>query len=142
MDGGGTPQQEALPETPQMEGQPSAGMGGPPSPIPPTQPDPEEKETLEGDDGEGDENENFGLGGHDSEPKENHLERPLEFDKTKPPPKQLSRAAVDKRLRRTMQPRADGTFLVPECVREKWKDLGTRSEVMSMFEKAGYDSAP
>ena len=42
MDGGGTPQQEDLPETPQMEGPPSAGMGGPPPPIPPTQPDPEE----------------------------------------------------------------------------------------------------
>lgn len=58
------------------------------------------------------------------------------------PPTQLSQSAVNQRLRRIMRPRADGSFLVPECVREKWKDLETRDEVMALFEKAAYDPVP
>ena len=66
----------------------------------------------------------------------------LNFDQTIPPPPQLSAKAANQRLRRVMQPRSDGSFLVPECVREKWKDLATRSEVMAMFEKAAFEPAP
>ena len=65
----------------------------------------------------------------------------FEFD-DKPPPTQLSQSAVNHRLRRIMKPRADGSFLVPECVREKWKNLETRGEVMAMFEKAAYEPVP
>ena len=66
----------------------------------------------------------------------------LNFDQTIPPPPQLSVKAANQRLRRVMQPRSDGSFLVPECVREKWKDLATRSEVMAMFEKVAFEPAP
>jgi len=55
------------------------------------------------------------------------------------PPKQLSPSAVDKRLRRIMTPTSSGSLKVPQELIDQWKDLTTRPQVMSMFEKAGYD---
>lgn len=55
------------------------------------------------------------------------------------PPKQLSPSAVDKRLRRIMTPTSSGALKVPQELIDQWKDLSTRGNVMSMFEKAGYD---
>ena len=54
-----------------------------------------------------------------------------------PPPEKLTAHAINQRLRRVMQPRRDGTYLVPECVRKQWKDLETRAQVMALFEKSG-----
>lgn len=54
------------------------------------------------------------------------------------PPPELSRSAIDKRLRRVMQPRADGTDKVPEEIIQQWKDPLTRDKVMALFEKCGY----
>lgn len=59
---------------------------------------------------------------------------------TSPPPQRLSRLAADQRLRRTMQPRANGTFKVPKIIRNKWANLATRDEVFALFEKSGYDA--
>ena len=55
------------------------------------------------------------------------------------PPKQLSPSAVDKRLRRIMTPTSSGAVKGPQELIDQWKDLSTRPQVMSMFEKAGYD---
>lgn len=55
------------------------------------------------------------------------------------PPKELSQSAVDKRLRRIMTPTSSGALKVPQELVDQWKDLATRGQVMSMFEKAGYD---
>ncbi|OLP99163.1 hypothetical protein AK812_SmicGene18309 [Symbiodinium microadriaticum] len=58
----------------------------------------------------------------------------------KPPP-QLSKGAVDKRLRRVMTPRVDGSYQVPEAVVLKWKNSDTKKDVELLFEKAAYDPA-
>jgi len=55
-----------------------------------------------------------------------------------PPPKQLSASAIDKRLRRVLTPRANGTYLVPQEVIDAWNDKYDRDSVKSMFEKSGY----
>lgn len=54
------------------------------------------------------------------------------------PPEQLSKSAVDKRLRRVMQPRADGSLLVPQELKAQWKDPLTRDTVLALFEKCAY----
>ena len=59
-------------------------------------------------------------------------------EEKQPPEKQLTPSAVDKRLRRIMTPTVRGSYKVPESVIEQWKDLQTRCQVMSMFEKCGY----
>ena len=59
----------------------------------------------------------------------------------KPPP-QLSKGAVDKRLRRVMTPRVDGSYQVPEAVVLKWKNSDTKKDVELLFEKAAYDPEP
>lgn len=66
----------------------------------------------------------------------------VSFDMSAPPPEKMTPHATNQRLRRLMAPRGNGTFLVPECVRSKWKDLATRSEVLALFEKSGYCRAP
>ena len=54
------------------------------------------------------------------------------------PPPELSWSAVDKRLRRLMNPTARGEFKIPEEVRNQWLDKSTRESVMSLFEKCAY----
>ena len=54
-----------------------------------------------------------------------------------PPPK-LSAGAIDKRLRRIMAPRTNGTHKVPDEVLRQWKDLDQRGQVRNAFEKVGY----
>ena len=55
------------------------------------------------------------------------------------PPVELSKSALDKRLRRVMKPRANGVCRVPEEIRSQWEDLTTRDMICSLFEKCGYD---
>ena len=55
-----------------------------------------------------------------------------------PPPPELSKKAVENRLRRLMTPRADGSLLVHQELQSQWKDLFTREKVMALFEKCGY----
>lgn len=57
-----------------------------------------------------------------------------------PPPEELSRKAVENRLRRVMKPRADGSLLIPPEIVAQYKDLSTRDQVMALFEKCGYSS--
>ena len=45
-----------------------------------------------------------------------------------PPPK-LTTGAVDKRLRRVMAPKVDGSYKVPQQVIDEWKDLDTRDRL-------------
>ncbi|CAL1138554.1 unnamed protein product [Cladocopium goreaui] len=52
-----------------------------------------------------------------------------------PPPEELSRKAVENRLRRVMKPRADGSLLIPPEIVAQYKDLSTRDQVMALFEK-------
>ena len=106
---GGTPYYGPLPET--MEQGTPLEPGTPmETPIPPTQPDKEDGEQ----------------GHHDGESSE------------LPPSQQLSYSAVDKRLRRIMTPRANGDLKVPQQVIDQWKNKNTRPDVMSLFEKSGY----
>lgn len=55
------------------------------------------------------------------------------------PPAELSKAAVDKRLRRIMKPFADGTLKIPIEVIHQWRDVDQRDKVKAVFEKCGYD---
>ena len=106
---GGTPYYGPLPET--MEQGTPLEPGTPmETPIPPTQPDKEDGEQ----------------GHHDGESSE------------LPPSQQLSYSDVDKRLRRIMTPRANGDLKVPQQVIDQWKNKNTRPDVMSLFEKSGY----
>ena len=57
------------------------------------------------------------------------------------PPKEpddLSPGAIDKRLRRLMARRADGSRLIPEELYEEWKNLETRDGVLRQFEMCGW----
>lgn len=54
------------------------------------------------------------------------------------PPAELTKSAIDKRLRRIMQPRADGTQKIPDEIIAQWKDPLTRDKVLALFEKCGY----
>ena len=59
------------------------------------------------------------------------------------PPKPLSQDAVYHRVRRIMQPRADGSFLVSKEFRDQYKDkVNGRPKLDAMFEKAGYNPEP
>lgn len=58
---------------------------------------------------------------------------------TELPEPQLSKAAIDKRLRRIVQPRSDGTFIIPEDFVKKYNG-GERAELLFLFEKCGYNS--
>lgn len=44
-----------------------------------------------------------------------------------------------KRLRRVMKPRADGSYLIPKEMLEKWSDIagGGREEVLNMWNASG-----
>ena len=66
--------------------------------------------------------------------------RKREPSPVKEPPKKLSPAAVDRRLRRTMEPRTDGTYKVPMEVIEQWKDKEKRPKLTATFEKLGYQA--
>ena len=66
--------------------------------------------------------------------------RKRESSPLRDPPKKLSPAAVDRRLRRTMEPKTDGTYKVPTEVLEQWKDKEKRPKLMAMFEKLGYQA--
>ena len=54
------------------------------------------------------------------------------------PPQPLSKGAVDKRLRRIVAPRVDGSYIVPDEIVQKFRDRSTRKEVELLFEKSGY----
>lgn len=56
------------------------------------------------------------------------------------PPEELSKKAVENRLRRVMKPRADGSLLIPPEIVAQYKDLSSRDKVMALFEKCGYSS--
>eukprot|EP00439_Symbiodinium_sp_Y106_P029421 s208_g3.t1 len=59
--------------------------------------------------------------------------------KIEPQPPQLpekpSEGAIFKRIYRVMQPRADGSYVIPESVRSDWHNLETRPSVVHLFEK-------
>lgn len=69
----------------------------------------------------------------DTEPEESDDDGMVE------PPAKLSKAAADARLRRVFTPRADGTYAVPDDSVSMYKDLSTRANLMSMFEKCAYN---
>ena len=54
---------------------------------------------------------------------------------------QASESNEMKVLRRLIQPRADGSFLVPSEIIEKFKDIkgGGREEVLRLYEKCGFN---
>lgn len=54
------------------------------------------------------------------------------------PPEPLSKSAVDKRLRRLMTPRADGSLLVPDEIKLQWADPLQRDKVKLLFEKCAH----
>ena len=54
------------------------------------------------------------------------------------PPAKLSKGAIQKRLWRIVQPKANGSFKVPQDVIDEYKDEHTRKNVESLFEKSGY----
>lgn len=54
------------------------------------------------------------------------------------PPAKLSKGAIQKRLWRIVQPKANGSFKVPQDVIDEYKDERTRKNVESLFEKSGY----
>lgn len=58
---------------------------------------------------------------------------------SKLPPMELSKSAIDKRMRRVMAPRADGSYLVPQEIRDQYRDPLERDSVRAMFEKCGYE---
>ena len=61
------------------------------------------------------------------------------------PPKELpdiSEGAVYKRMWRLFRPRADGSYLVPECVVHEYQNKETRPGVVRAFERCGYDVVP
>ncbi|CAE7919615.1 unnamed protein product [Symbiodinium necroappetens] len=60
------------------------------------------------------------------------------------PPKELpdiSEGAIYKRMWRLFRPRADGSYLVPECVVHEYQNKETRPGVVRAFERCGYDVA-
>ncbi|CAE7766827.1 unnamed protein product, partial [Symbiodinium necroappetens] len=54
-----------------------------------------------------------------------------------PPPEQVSKATLMKRLARLCTPREDGTFKIPQEVIDTYKNIRTRDEVYRSFEKCG-----
>lgn len=60
------------------------------------------------------------------------------FTMTIPPPP-LSQSAINNRLRRVMQPRADGSYLVDSSWVDQYKDKDSRENLFAMFEKVGYN---
>lgn len=54
------------------------------------------------------------------------------------PPAKLSKGAIQKRLWRIVQPKANGSLKVPQDVIDEYNDEHTRKNVMSLFEKSGY----
>ena len=54
------------------------------------------------------------------------------------PPVELTKSAIDKRLRRLMCPRCDGSQKIPEEIIAQWKDPLARDKVFALFEKCGY----
>ena len=61
------------------------------------------------------------------------VERPTEL-----PEPQLSKSAIDKRLRRIVSPRSDGSYIIPEEFIKKYNG-GERAELLFLFEKCGHD---
>lgn len=55
------------------------------------------------------------------------------------PPPEISRSAVDKRLRRLMALNSKGESKLPSEIRDQWADKYGREKVLALFEKAGYD---
>ena len=51
-------------------------------------------------------------------------------------------AAIDRRLRRLMQPNSAGEYKVSEAIRKQWQDPDTRDHVVSLFQKCGFDREP
>lgn len=59
---------------------------------------------------------------------------------TQAPEKQLSKEAIEKRLRRVFQPRRDGTYVVSQDWVDKFNNKGAdRESLLAMFEKVGYN---
>ena len=54
-------------------------------------------------------------------------------------PDQPTAAAIYKRLNRVMKPREDGSYLVPESVRNDYHNLDQRPTVVRLFERCGWD---
>lgn len=54
------------------------------------------------------------------------------------PPPVLSQSAINNRLRRVFQPRADGSYLVDSSWIDQYKDKESRDKLFAMFEKVGY----
>ena len=110
-----------LPKEPELS-EPSEGL----TQIPADAVEPNDGQEAKGDEqktGDGDEEEEY------------------EDEQAKPPPKQLSKAAIQKRLYRIMQPKSDGTFKVPQEVLDNYRDPEKRDDVINLFEKSGYEPA-
>ncbi|CAE7221088.1 unnamed protein product [Symbiodinium sp. CCMP2592] len=71
-------------------------------------------------------------------PDEEEYEEPA---KATPPPMQVTKATLMKRLARICTPKADGTYKVPMEIINTHKNLETRDEVYRAFEKCGCDPA-
>lgn len=57
------------------------------------------------------------------------------------PAQELSKDAIDKRLRRVFQPRSDGTYLVSQDFVDKYLKKGSdRDALLVMFEKCNYQA--
>ena len=70
-----------------------------------------------------------------SVPLESFSAMPSKPDRMAPPP---SQGAVDRRLRRLLQPNAKGEYKVSEEIRKLWAD-GEKSQVFKMFAKCDHD---
>ena len=56
-----------------------------------------------------------------------------------PPPTALTHAAVDKRIRRALEPNSKGQYKVSEDIRKLWED-GNREKVFKLFADCGNDT--
>ena len=60
-------------------------------------------------------------------------------DELMPPPSSISQGAIDRRIRRAMEPTARGDYKVAEEVRKMWNE-GKRDAVFQLFAKCGNDT--
>lgn len=61
------------------------------------------------------------------------------LDQSMPPPGGISQGAIDRRIRRALEPNARGDYKVSEEVRKMWND-GKRDAVFRLFAQCGNDT--
>ena len=56
------------------------------------------------------------------------------------PPVKITKSAVNKRLRRVMQQRSNGSYKVPREMVDQYRDLDQRDSVFALFERCGFSA--